>query len=120
MSHTILLVDDSDDTREFMHFWLEALGYEVIEARDGFEAIECTKKAHPDLILMDIGMPAMDGITATVHIRELEKGKDIPVIALTAHTNWYHEEALNAGCNKVLGKPLDHLCLEKVMTQYLT
>src|SRR4028119_1011082 len=111
MSHIILLVDDSDDTREFMRFWLEILGYEVIEATNGSKAIECTKQSHPDLILMDIAMPVMDGITATAQIRELEEGKDIPVIAVTGHTNWYQEEALKAGCNKVLSKPLDHSSL---------
>lgn len=120
MPHTILLVDDSDDTREIMRFLLEALGYEVIEAKDGSEAVERTKDSQPDLILMDIAMPVMDGIEATSRIRELEEGKDIPVIAVTGHTNWYQEEALKAGCNKVMSKPLDHLSLEKVMNQYLT
>lgn len=120
MPHTILLVDDSDDTREIMRFLLEASGYEVVEARNGSEAVECTIQSQPDLILMDIAMPVMDGITATVQIRELEEGKNIPVIAVTGHTNWYQEEALKAGCNKVMRKPLDHSSLEKIMNHYLT
>jgi two-component system sensor histidine kinase EvgS len=119
MSHIILLVDDSDDTREFMRIWLEILGYEVIEAINGSKAIECTKQSHPDLILMDIAMPVMDGITATAKIRKLEEGKNIPVIAVTGHTNWYQEAAIKAGCNNVMSKPLDHSSLEKVMSHYL-
>ena len=119
MPYIILLVDDSEDTRELMRFLLEALGYEVVEAANGSEAVECTKETHPDLILMDIAMPVMDGITATTKIRELEEGKNIPVIAVTGHTNWYQEEALKAGCNKVMSKPLDHSSLEKVMSHYL-
>jgi CheY-like chemotaxis protein len=62
----------------------------------------------------------INGITATTHIRELDEGKNIPVIAVTGHSDWYHEEALKAGCTKVMNKPLDHSSLEKVMTHYLT
>jgi CheY-like chemotaxis protein len=120
MPHTILLVDDNDDTREFMRIWLEDLHFYVVEATDGREAVECTKQTHPDLILMDIGMPIMDGVTATMHIRELEEGRSVPVVAVTAHSSWYCEEALKAGCNRVISKPIDPDSLNKVITHYLS
>lgn len=118
MAHTILLVEDYDDAREFMHFMLEFYGYEVIEATDGREAVECTKNQHPDLILMDISLPEMDGIAATEEIRQLEEGANIPVVAITAHMNCL-QQALNAGCNEVLFKPVEPEYLKKVISSYL-
>ncbi len=118
MAHTILLVEDYDDAREFMHFMLEFYGYDVIEATDGREAVECMKKEHPDLILMDISLPELDGIAATKQIRELEEGAEIPVLAITAHTN-YRQKALNAGCNEVLFKPVEPEYLKKIIANYL-
>ncbi|HYP50506.1 MAG TPA: response regulator [Pyrinomonadaceae bacterium] len=118
MAHTILLVEDYDDAREFMHFMLEFYGYEVIEATDGREAVECTKNEHPDLILMDISLPEMDGIAATKQIRQLEEGGNVPVVAITAHTNCL-QQALKAGCNEVLFKPVEPEYLKKVIASYL-
>lgn len=118
MAHTILLVEDYDDTREFMHFMLEFYGYAVIDAKDGLEAVEFTKSEHPDLILMDISLPEMDGINATKQIRKLEEWADVPVVAVTAHTNC-RQKALNAGCNEVLFKPVEPEHLKQVIASYL-
>ena len=117
MAHKILIVEDYDDTREFMHFMLELFGYDVLEATDGREAVESATKNHPDLILMDIGLPIMDGIMATEQIRQLEKGSDVPVVAVTAHINC-RQKALKAGCNDVIFKPVEPEYLKKVIASY--
>ena len=83
MVKKILLVDDSDDFREAVNSRLSANGYEVVQASDGSEALESIKSQTPDLIILDIKMPKMDGYT---FIKNLKKeGKDIPVIILTAY-----------------------------------
>lgn len=115
----ILIVEDYEDTREFMKFLLENHGYQVIEAGDGIEAIERFKKIHPDLILMDISLPIVDGLTATKAIRESRRGEDIPIIAITAFGNLYLEKAMEAGCNELINKPLDIDSLETVLHRYL-
>jgi CheY-like chemotaxis protein len=119
MAQTILLVEDYDDSREYLRIWLEALGFQVVEAINGREAIQFARQIYPDLILMDICMPVLDGISATVSIRKLEKGKNVPVIAISADRKWYHEEALQAGCNEVVDKPIDHANLEIMINRYL-
>jgi CheY-like chemotaxis protein len=117
MAHTILIVEDYDDTREFMHFMLELFGYDVLEATDGREAVECATNDHPDLILMDIGLPIMDGIMATEKIRQLKNGNNVPVVAVTAHINC-RQKALQAGCNDVIFKPVEPEHLKKVIASY--
>jgi CheY-like chemotaxis protein len=120
MSHKILLVEDTDDTREFMRFLLEEmLGYQVVEAANGFQAVQQTKQTHPDLILMDMAMPIMDGIAATREIRKQQETKDIPVIGITAFGVSFWEEAILAGCNEVIGKPVDPKSLKKTISHYL-
>lgn len=119
MTKVILIVEDYEDTREFMKFLLENHGYRVIEAGDGIEAIERFKKIHPDLILMDISLPIVDGLTATKAIRESGKGEKIPIIAITAFGNLYLEKAMEAGCNELINKPLDIDSFETVINRYL-
>jgi CheY-like chemotaxis protein len=119
MKHTILIVEDTEDTRFFMKFLLEWHGYRVIEAVNGWEAVELTKQKHPELILMDIAMPFMDGLTAIRKIRTLDADGDVPIIAMTAHGHEYHELALEAGCNEMIGKPVDFQTLEPILSQYL-
>lgn len=119
MAKVILIVEDYEDTREFMKYLLENHGYQVVEAGDGIEAIERFKKLHPDLILMDVSLPVVDGLTATRAIRESNKGEQIPIIAITAFGNLYLEKAIEAGCNELINKPLDIDSLEKVLKRYL-
>lgn len=118
MARTILIVEDYDDTREFMHFMLEFFGYDVLEAIDGHEAVERAKKEQPDLILMDIGLPIMDGIAATEKIRQTEEGAKVPVVAITAHVNC-RQQALAAGCNEVIFKPIEPDHLKQVISNYI-
>jgi CheY-like chemotaxis protein len=120
MPYTILLVEDTDDTREFMRFLLEDLfGYKVIEAADGLQAVQQTRQTHPDLILMDMALPIMDGISATREIRKQNETKNIPVIGITTFGVSFWEEALQAGCNEVIGKPVDSSSLKTAISHYL-
>lgn len=119
MLKTILIVDDYADTRTMMRFLLERYGYGIIEAVDGHEAIDQVKRHHPDLILMDISMPEMDGLTATQIIRKLDGFGKTPIIAVTAYGNSYYRQALEAGCDDLINKPLDFKHLEPLLEQYL-
>jgi two-component system chemotaxis response regulator CheY len=120
MAKTILVVEDYEDIRSFLKFLLEEKGYEVCEARDGIEAFDKFKQRHPDLILMDISMPEVDGLTATKAIRELEAdGEHIPIIAVTAFGKLYYKKAIEAGCNELIDKPVDFDSIETVIHHYL-
>ena len=103
----ILVVDDFEELRSTLRRWLEQRGYEVVEARDGDEAIEVARREHPALILMDIGMPERSGLSATYEIRKDPDLSDIPIVALTAFGADLRVDALKAGCVECLTKPLD-------------
>lgn len=121
MSKTVLLVEDYADTRELMKFMLEeVMGHHVIEAVNGLEAVEQARQERPDIILMDISMPVMDGIEATRLIKMLDGFDDVPIVAITAHSDEYQEEALNAGVNQVVCKPVDLEELQPVLSHYLS
>ena len=119
MGRTILIVEDYEDARLFMKFLLEGFGYEVIEAADGSEAVESVKAHVPDLVLMDISMPVMDGIAATRAIRKFVDGGDVPIIAVTAYGKELRKRVLAAGCNAFIEKPIDFDSFETVLLQYL-
>jgi CheY-like chemotaxis protein len=119
MSRTILIVEDYEDARHLMKFLIESYGYQVTEAVDGIESIECIKQPFPDLVLMDISMPNMDGLTATKAIRKLDGASQIPIIAVTAHGKQFYERAIEAGCNALLNKPVEFENLKHLLNQYL-
>jgi CheY-like chemotaxis protein len=119
MVKKILIVEDYEDTREFMKFLIESYGYQVIEAADGAEAINRVRQLHPDLILMDISLPVMDGLTVTRAIRESDEIGKVPIIAVTAFGKSYYEKAIEAGCNDLIDKPVDFDALEPILNQYL-
>ena len=120
MSKKVLIVEDYEDTREFMKILLESYGYKVIEAADGIEAIDRVKQHHPDLILMDISLPVVDGLTATRAIREFdEESRKVPIIAVTAFGKNYYKKAIEAGCNDLIDKPVDFDSLEPILRSYL-
>ncbi len=103
----ILVVDDNEDNREILVFRLKQLGFEVLVASNGKEAIETAFQAKPDIILMDLRMPVMDGWEATRALRQTEWGKDLPVVAVTAHAmEEDRRRAFNAGCNEFILKPV--------------
>lgn len=119
MPKIILVVEDYEDTRGFMKILLESYGYQVVEAADGIEAVDRFKSSNPDLILMDISLPMVDGLTATKTIREFADGAQIPIIAVTAFGKRYMQRAIEAGCNALIDKPVDFDTLEPVLSQYL-
>jgi CheY-like chemotaxis protein len=105
---TILLVEDVDDTRYFMRLELEYLGYRVIEAADGPKAVELALQEQPDIILMDLSLPGLDGLEATKRIRQDERMQNVPIIAVTAHleTN-FRQGAKASGFDAYVTKPID-------------
>jgi CheY-like chemotaxis protein len=105
---TILIVEDSEDARYFMRLALEDLGYRIVEAGDGVKAIAMAQSEPPDIILMDLSLPIMDGITATQEIRASEGLDGIPIIAVTAHQETdFRAGAKAAGFDAYVTKPID-------------
>ncbi|RRR69540.1 MAG: response regulator [Candidatus Viridilinea halotolerans] len=104
----ILVVDDNFDNRNIIAQMLRLSGFLVVVAGDGYQAIEMTEREIPDLILMDLSMPRMDGWSATARIKERPELAHVPVIAVTGHaTRDDIERALSAGCRDYLIKPID-------------
>ena len=105
---SILIVDDTDANRAVLTDWLGAIGFETIEASDGAEALEVAATAKPDLILMDIKMPVMNGFEATERLRAMDEFRDVPVLALSASvTAEVEEKSRKAGANGFVAKPID-------------
>ena len=104
----ILYVEDNPDNVYMLTRRLKKKGFELIIAGDGQEGIDKAVEESPDLILMDLSLPTMDGWTATAKIKEIEKVKDIPIIALSAHAMPEHRDrAIKAGCSDYDTKPVD-------------
>lgn len=116
----ILVVEDNKDNMTLIVDVLAAFDYEVLQAVDGEMGLELAQAEKPDLILMDLSLPRMDGWTATGHLKTDPDLKHIPVIALTAHAMVGDKErALEAGCDDYLSKPIDLAELAKKLGQYL-
>ena len=102
----VLVVDDFADNREMYSEYLSFSGYEVIEARNGKEAIEAAQEKLPDIIIMDLSLPVMDGWEATRRLKADDRTRRIPVVALTGHALAGHSKgARDAGCDSFLAKP---------------
>jgi two-component system cell cycle response regulator DivK len=106
MSKRILVVKDQEDNRQILRDLLGSAGYELTEAENGEDAIAAVAKGRPDLILMDIQLPVMDGYEATRRIRTNPDLKSVPIIAVTSYALTGDEDkALAAGCNGYVSKP---------------
>ncbi len=117
---TVMVVEDFEDNRFMMRRLLEMNDYRVVEAEDGERAVELATIEQPDLILMDLSLPLLDGLAATRRIREHLSARRVPIIAVSAHdTADFHHEALAAGCNEYVTKPIDFDELEKLMQRLL-
>jgi two-component system, cell cycle response regulator DivK len=102
----VLIVDDAPDNRDIYTDFLTYSGYRVAEATNGEEAVELATKLRPDVILMDLSLPGMDGWEATRRIKKDERTRHIPIVALTGHALEGHEKgAKEAGCDGFLAKP---------------
>jgi CheY-like chemotaxis protein len=120
MGKIILIAEDTDDTRSYMVLLMQSKDYEVYEATNGLEAIEIARQQHPNLILMDISMPEMDGLSETQIIRSsIDEISKVPIVALTAFGNDYRERAMEAGCNDLIPKPVDFEVLNSVIEKYM-
>ena len=104
----VLVVEDFEDNRFMMRRLLEMSGYRVVEAVNGNQAVEAAARERPDIILMDLSLPQLDGLAATRRIREQQGARRVPIVAVSAHDSAdFHAEALAAGCNEYVTKPID-------------
>jgi two-component system, cell cycle response regulator DivK len=116
----ILVVEDNKDNMTLIVDVLSSFDYEVLQAVDGEMGLEMARAQTPDLILMDLSLPRMDGWTATGHLKADSRLRSIPVIALTAHAMVGDKErAIEAGCDDYLSKPIDLPELAKKLMKYL-
>ena len=113
---TILIVDDFDDTRLLLRTWLERRGFRVVEADNGLDAIARAESDAPDLIIMDVQMPKLDGLSATRQIRQVKELDDVPIVAVSAYgADQYRDHALAAGCNEYVSTPFEPEELERLI-----
>ena len=117
---TVLVVEDFEDNRFMMRRLLEMCGYRVVEAVNGEQAVETARTERPDLILMDLSLPKLDGLAATRRIRQTDGLGEVPIVAVSAHdTSDFHADALAAGCNEYVTKPIDFDQLESLLKKLL-
>jgi two-component system cell cycle response regulator DivK len=107
MAKTVLVVEDNELNMKLFHDLLEANGYNIVQTRNGLEAIDLAREHHPDLILMDIQLPEVSGLEVTKWIKEDDELRSIPVIAVTAFAMKGDEERIRqGGCEAYLSKPI--------------
>src|SRR5689334_12318950 len=117
---TILLVEDFDDNSLMTKLWLTKKGYQVIEAENGAEAVALAQREHPDLIIMDMMMPGVDGLDATRQIREYQSLQTTPIVAVSAYgAEQYRHKALDAGCNEYVPTPFYLDSLSKLIERLI-
>ena len=120
VGQTILVVDDLDEARSLLSHWLEMRGYRTVTAVNGREAVEVALREHPQLILMDISMPQLDGFAAMRRIRAYEQLRDVIIVAISAYDKRELQgAALDAGCNEFVSKPLNPDNLEDLLSHLL-
>lgn len=115
---TILIADDNDDTRIMFRTLLAAKGYRVIEAADGEEAIELTSQENPGLVLLDLGLPRVNGLSVIRRLRNELKLIDMPVVVITGYDTHF-DTAVAAGCDDYLLKPVDFARLDSILEYYV-
>lgn len=112
----VLIVEDHADTREMLRILLNMTGCRVIEAEDGEQAMSMAEMGHPDLILLDVKIPRLDGLTVARLIRSHPVLNEVPIVLITGMvTPQLHSEAFSAGCNDCLFKPLDFERLQELI-----
>ena len=117
---TILIVEDYEDTSLAMRLALEDQGYRIIEAADGARAVEMAETVRPDIILLDLQLPGLDGLEAPRRIHQHPELRDTVIVAVTAHLDQdYRSRALAAGCNAFVSKPIDFDFLNDLLTNLL-
>lgn len=120
VKRTILVVDDFDDTRLLLKTWLEKKGFIVVQAENGNQGVAAAQEVRPDLIIMDMEMPGLDGLAATRKIRSMKELDNIPVLAVSAYgVQQYRADALAAGCCEYVSTPFEPENLERVILSFL-
>lgn len=120
-SRKVLVVDDNQESRKIIRFYLEICGCEIIEAADGETAIRLAEELRPELILMDLMMPEMDGFIATRRIREIKGMAEVPIIVLSVYKDdEMKQRAMDEGATDYLTKPEDIKRLKSVINRYLS
>jgi CheY-like chemotaxis protein len=115
-----MVVESYEDTRFMLKLWLEREGYRVAEAANGQEAVELTGRECPDLLLMSLRMPALDGLETTRRIRERGKNCIFPIVAMSTYpTRNEHAGALAAGCNAFIVEPIDFDSMSDLLSHLL-
>ncbi len=121
MSKSILVVEDQEDNRQIIRDMLTFTNYEIVEAESGEEALAAVAKRRPDLILMDIQLPGMDGYETTRRIKADPALRSVPIIAVTSFAlSGEEQKALAAGCSAYVPKPYSPRQLLAKIRQYLT
>jgi two-component system cell cycle response regulator DivK len=121
MGQQILIVEDEPRNMKLLRDLLQKFGYQILEAPDGEVGVKMAAEKIPDLILMDIMMPKMDGLEATRIIKADEKTRHIPIIALTSYAmKGDREKTIEAGCDEYIAKPIDIQDLLKTVKSFLT
>jgi len=117
---TVLLAEDSQDTRSMLKRAFELKGYKVFEAEDGGEALVMARRHRPSLIVIDLNMPVLDGLETVKNFRELEgPGEQVPIVAITAYdVPGMENAALETGCDRYLRKPLDLEELDRALRSF--
>jgi CheY-like chemotaxis protein len=117
----ILVVDDFDDTRLLLRTCLERKGFQVIEAENGIEAVAQAETNLPNLIIMDLEMPELDGLAATRRIRAVKELENVPVLAVSAYgAEQFRDDALAAGCDEYVSTPFEPEALEKLIRSFVS
>lgn len=115
-----LVVEDFEDSRFMMRRLLEMAGYSVLEASDGEQAVQMAVESRPVLILMDLSLPKLDGLSATRLIRQKRGLKTVPIVAVSAHDSpESRNEALAAGCDEYITKPIDFDHLNALLERFV-
>ena len=116
----VLIIEDNENNLYMMRFILQKLGHAILEARDGAAGVELAVRERPDLILMDIQLPVLDGYAATRKIREDDRLKGVPIIAVTSYAMvGDREKALKAGCTAYIEKPIQPESFIKELEKYV-
>ena len=115
----VLIAEDNESIRCLMKILLEEKGCEVLEASNGKEAIELAPEHRPDLILMDLSMPVLDGFEAARRLRQIPATTRIPIVGVSSLCDGWHEQAIAAGCDECILKPIDDKELGKILERFL-
>ncbi|HYY97309.1 MAG TPA: response regulator [Pyrinomonadaceae bacterium] len=117
---TVVVAEDHEDSRFLFKTFLESKGCRVVEAADGLEAVAAVERERPDLVLMDVSLPGLDGLSATRRLRAQESLRALPVVLISGHAEERdRDRAVAAGCSEYLTKPLELRQLDGVLERHV-